>query len=160
MLPPGFSLCWKRNFIYGHITGCSLFQGRRTFVHSFSFSSSQIMHTFVPNLETAEELTGWVLFFTIQLILSEWNALGFVCAVKSHPPAESYPGVLKQKSLKVEKPSHSWYFGFLLQRNRRAAVQPTLRIVLISQEFQIYFNFHVFYIWTKTLACNCTGFCQ
>lgn len=29
-------------------------------VHFFSFSSSQIMHTFVPNLITAKELSGFV----------------------------------------------------------------------------------------------------
>lgn len=98
-------------------------------------------------------------------------------AVKSHPPAESCPGVFlcsnfsllytrvkqhfhSKHSLKVEKLSHGWYFRFLLQRNRRSAVQPILRTVSISQEFQIYLSFHVLYIWTKTLACNCTQFCQ
>lgn len=149
-------------------------KGGEFLVYFFYFNSSQIVHTFVSNLKTA----GFVsTFFSILLILSVHNALGFVCAVKSHPPAESCPGVFlcrnlsllytrvkqhlcSKQSLKVEKLSPALCFRFLLQRNRSAAVKPILRTVLISQESQIHLNFHVLYIGTKTLACNCAGFCQ
>lgn len=56
-------------------------------VHFFSFSSSQIVHTFVPNLKTAEELTGFVstiFLYSAHFICAQYS---WFCVCSENPPS-------------------------------------------------------------------------